>query len=370
MTWAPVKQYLILDIPHATPKLKIPRADRVSRVYAGNASMNKAQAAHFVPNTLCPANAVMAEARLQALNAELGETRRALKRACDQNVRRSRRHGLTAHQEDIALRAYLLSGYNLEIASAVLQHVVSKRNGQCQPKPEDEVWQAAVSELFLEADVDAMADKARWGAHDNCMAARTAERLVHECSLKLWAHRMNVERGVAPGTSAVLRAACEGMQDPMRVRALGEPCNPAERAWGVRWRQRWGGRIGKLRVREPLAQEEVKQKVIRNGMGSRAFVFFEKHKAAWWPHLGRRGNDSVNGCPENGPTFGASVLESFSIVLRILCAGPGLLAMVQFPGGAGAAGQGASANQSGRDPRGAVPWIRARESFPTSETES
>lgn len=224
----------------------------------------------------------MAEARLEALNAELQETRRALKVAGCQKLRRSRRDGLTAYQRDIALRAYVLSGYKLEIACAVLQHVVSKRNGQCSPKPEDQVWQAAVSQLFLEEDVDALADRARWGAHGHCMAARTAERLVRECSVRRWARRVNVERGVAPSTGAVLRALEEGARAPMNLRALGEPCTAAQRMWGVRWRLRWGGRIGKLRVREPLAQEEARRKAVRSKVISAGPQFFSKTEAAWW----------------------------------------------------------------------------------------
>ena len=95
------------------------------------------------------------------------------------------------------------------------------------------------------------------------------------------------------------------------MRALGEPCRCAQRVSGVRWRQRWGGRAGKLRVREPLAQEEVKRWAIRSERESDAQQFSEKPEAAWWPKFRCRGNDFVIVCPENGLTFGASDLDWF-----------------------------------------------------------
>ena len=224
----------------------------------------------------------MAEQRLNALAADLAAARRELRNAQSQKRRRMAGAGLTPYQCDVALRAFALSGYNLAVAGAVAQYVASARAGRRMPVPEIRDLEQKVTDLFMVTDVNELAEKGRWGAMPGCAAARTAERLVQECMLSRWARRVNVERGVAPGTRAVIRAKGEGKGAPLRVQAVGEPCSKAQRMWAMRWRRRWGGRVGKLRVREPLAQEEAKRKALSgmNVLGGQVLVTIKRGRLA------------------------------------------------------------------------------------------
>ena len=101
--------------------------------------------------------------------------------------------------------------------------------------------------------------------HNQSDAAATlvAARYVQELEMHVWASDLNRNEGVAPRTNAVLakcashRARCEvGEQPPQR----GDMSSDASRVWAARWRTRWGGVHGRLRVRDepPLAEMRAK----------------------------------------------------------------------------------------------------------------
>ena len=95
-------------------------------------------------------------------------------------------------------------------------------------------------------------------------AAALAARYVQEWALYSWGSALNVEEGVAPRTKAVLeeseayRSRCAGgVQPPQR----GSVSSPAARKWAARWRERWGGFHGRLRVRNEPPLDEMRAKV-------------------------------------------------------------------------------------------------------------
>lgn len=202
------------------------------------------------------------ERTLADLDERLKSLRRGLDNAWAVNARRHRDCNLTKYQVDIALRTYVLSSYDMDAALAVLLRVVSKRRGATTG--ERDAWRAIVEEAFLSKSPNDLARMSDWAGDDHKPAARTAKKLLHEYRLKTWVCRQNVIHGHAPNSALVLsrRHRGETVPDVYTVAARGS-CAKSEYQWILRWRRRWGGRVSKIRVQDPIGPEVALDKAFR-----------------------------------------------------------------------------------------------------------
>lgn len=155
-------------------------------------------------------------------------------------------------------------------AAALQRHWPEKSAVEMQRIAEDIFLEATSSEAQLETyaaivDVSAPSD---------VEAMRTALRYILEWRVVEWATVQNEERKLAPSTGQLLdQYEMERLRLPDHVRppARGTSQDAAARKWATRLRERWGGVLGRLKVRDdtPL---EVKR--------SKASAVWQ-----WWNHL-------------------------------------------------------------------------------------
>ena len=94
-------------------------------------------------------------------------------------------------------------------------------------------------------------------------AQAAAVKLEVEWRVACWVAQRN-RAGLAPSTNAVL---CEFawrhamIAEPVRPAALGTSDDAVARKRVARWRQRWGGRVSRLPVREEVPQAVMVEKV-------------------------------------------------------------------------------------------------------------
>lgn len=222
------------------------------------------------PAKTCHLQPLIFQAVLMARSslADLNDERRRLDlriRAASKAVLRHRYHGATEHQRSVALRAFVLSGYDMAKAIAVAKHVAGKGHGA--DAVDQRTWEMIIEEAFMNTAVDELAVMGSWGAHPGIQSARTAERLLRECHLAHWVRETNIIKGVAPRTAVVLdrlsrSVAGEGFHANVPL-SVCPVVSGAGRKWMWRWRHRWGGRVAKLRVRDPIPQAEIAEKAFR-----------------------------------------------------------------------------------------------------------
>lgn len=173
-------------------------------------------------------------------------------------------HGATTYQVDVALRAYLLSGYNMHAAVAVGRHVAGKRGHEVHAAHIP--WETLIETRFLTVDVEEQVQMSRWGQNVTIAAARTAEKILLEHRLANWVLTMNTDKGVAPRSAELVDRHVRMLAEDMLPRATPMTVYPivapVDRSWLYRWRQRWGGRHAKLRVRDPIPQAEAAEKAV------------------------------------------------------------------------------------------------------------
>ena len=155
----------------------------------------------------------------------------------------------------IVLIIFVLCGYRAEAAVHYLADHGRKRG-----------WPAkvVVENVFMAIDVDDLVALCDLEDPRDLGAAKVAVRVSEEWRLKHWVERLNFERGVAPSTEMVLARWAERREElPLICRPpdLGVAAEARSRAWAMRWRRRWGGRHGRIRVRDDLSTEEMQAKV-------------------------------------------------------------------------------------------------------------
>ena len=110
---------------------------------------------------------------------------------------------------------------------------------------------------FLAADLDELT------ALDNAEAEAAAAKLEVEWRVACWVARKNL-MGVSPSTTVVLGEFAwrhAGLAEYLRPAAMGSIDQPVARKRVARWRSRWGGRVGKLPVREVVPVDVMVEKV-------------------------------------------------------------------------------------------------------------
>jgi len=141
---------------------------------------------------------------------------------------------------------------------------VAARKRRWPAKPEEEIA-ILVEDLCLFGGVgfDEMCALCLDDRPSDPSAFKAAVRWSLEWELFLWADKLNAEKGLAPSTGQVLlRAELLRRQLPEwhRPAAIGVAAQSSARMWAFRWRKRWGGRHGKIRVRDDIPVEEMRAK--------------------------------------------------------------------------------------------------------------
>lgn len=159
-----------------------------------------------------------------------------------------------------AVAAYIAAGYVVEPAVAYLTAYGRQRRW-----PERGVGELTevVHDLVLSTSDDDIAQLATLEGLPDVGAFAAAFAYVREWRTVLHARRLNSQRGIAPSTAQLLAFAAVADADlpiDARPRALGPVSLARARAWTYRLRQRWGGRLGRVRVQEALPLTEKREK--------------------------------------------------------------------------------------------------------------
>ena len=161
---------------------------------------------------------------------------------------------------NMILAIYILSGYSTDAASKYLQNLGASRGW---PAKEHGQLRRIVEDLFLASDSDKLASLTNTAEPSQPRLLQNAIQYVREWNVFCWAKRLNLDRGVAPSTSMLVRQAmAEGVQvcaSRAPIRACVRIPNWA-RKWARRWRKRWNARIGKIQAREMVPREEARTK--------------------------------------------------------------------------------------------------------------
>ena len=164
---------------------------------------------------------------------------------------------------------YGLAEYN---AAPAVKFLASSGRKRHWPAKSEEELAALVEDLFLQTDPDDFAALVDSGAPSDPGAMQVAVGVVQEWRLAAWTQCLNYTKGVAPRTEALLRQFEKsrlGLPEAVRPAYRGAVEHPPARVWAARWRRRWGGFYGQLRVREAISVEEMRNKVCRASLTRR-----------------------------------------------------------------------------------------------------
>ena len=157
---------------------------------------------------------------------------------------------------DETLLVYLETDCNADAAADLLARKARQYHWPARSSAE---IATLVSDAFLSTDLDYLAALCDLEAPSNEPALRFAVDYAQQYSLAEWAKVQNL-KGVAPPTQAVVtewekrRMAVPESARPPTWGACG---SAATRKKASRWRERFGGRFGKLPVREDVPQESM-----------------------------------------------------------------------------------------------------------------
>ena len=192
------------------------------------------------------------------------EVKRALKKARQDEKNKARGEArawtLSSFLLHASLIIYSLSGYTAGPAAKFLLNNGRKRHW---PEKREEELEAMVEGLFLEFDLQALTALADVNEPSHPEAMRAALAYVEQWQVVQWTSRLNARQGVAPSTERVLREFARrrlDLPDGVRPKSVGSASDAKARMWLGAWRRRWGGRYGRIRVREHVVVPEMRFK--------------------------------------------------------------------------------------------------------------
>ena len=203
---------------------------------------------------------------LQQAKQQLVDAKRELKLAKDRERKAIARR--SAHWQlkpdnflgRVALILYDLGGYTADAAVAFV--LAAAARGKWEPKPEAEV-RILVSDLFFEVDLEyysSLCDVDNPAQED---AMRAALRFWEEWSLTAFTKDANRRKGVAPSADTSLQRLEERrlrLPEAVRPPSWGSVAQAGARMRLTRWRRRWNGRHGKIRTRDDISVQEIRDK--------------------------------------------------------------------------------------------------------------
>ena len=201
------------------------------------------------------------------------EAKQIKQKAKDARKGRNRAWQLSTLFLRTVLIIYAVAGYVAEPAVKFMSLGGRKRHW---PDKSDEELEEMLGRFFLQHDLSELALLIDTEDPSDPVAMKAAMVCVEEWRLAAWAERLNSEIGVAPSTESVLQRWEErraGIPEAVRPRSLGTSAVGRARVWAGSWRQRWGGRHGRIQLRGAISLEELMEKVSPN-TGSQSTLFF------------------------------------------------------------------------------------------------
>ena len=199
--------------------------------------------------------------RKRALTAELADVHRAAKR-----VRKRE-----ATRRSASARVWLVEGVKLNIVLAIYvladcrhEPAVSyfRRMGRQHRwlQNSDTELIVLVEDLFLAADINQLASLSNVDHHDGSHVLRAATDYVWQWRLASWTAQQN-DKGITPPTSLVLDQWAKNRIADLRPPYLDSTAFASARMRALRWRRKFGGRIGAIRVRQHTPVDVMQSKV-------------------------------------------------------------------------------------------------------------
>ena len=209
------------------------------------------------------------------LNAEYALTKAEAKhltqKAEDARKGQSRAWQLSTLFLHTVLIIYAVAGYVAEPAVKFMSLGGEKRHW---PSKSDEELEEMLERLFLQHNLSELAQIFDTADPSDLAAMKAAMVCVEEWRLAAWAEHLCSDIGVAPSTESVLHCWEErraGIPEAVRPRSLGTSALSRARVWAGSWRQRWGGRHGRIHLGEAISLEELMEKVSPNADPSQPF---------------------------------------------------------------------------------------------------
>lgn len=167
----------------------------------------------------------------------------------------------TERQTIIVLTLYVLADHETSVATQWLQCLARRKKWSRKSKD----WVVRhIEDLVLSTPENTVQKLGEKSSHPDPRAFGLAWRYLTECQVMQWVKHQNVSRGVAPTTRMVL--------DQVESQTRNDEAQSGSSAWGAafesatrgrvyRWRRFWQGSYTRIRVREDISKDTVREKV-------------------------------------------------------------------------------------------------------------
>ena len=203
------------------------------------------------------------------MEENLLQVRRSLKRVRQQEnkFRKRRKEGTILTDWCLRTALCIASAFKYDMSAAVVWLQSKHRRGApLPPGTEDDTVKDLLENYFLEVDVDVLGmwfDPSTSVLPPSILA--TADHFVKEHQLGTWVWSRNHLFGTVVRTETLIEqynTLTRDTEAPAEEQATVAAANTSTgRMWALRWRNRHGGKHGKLRVEEPISLEEKRTKV-------------------------------------------------------------------------------------------------------------
>jgi hypothetical protein len=200
------------------------------------------------------------------LTQELAETAREARKARQQKKDKKKSEANAWNLSDLLVHAaliiYSLCGYMPEPCVVFLRACGRRRHWP--EKSEDEL-QAIVENAFLAFNFDELASLVDVDHPADVSAMKAALPYVEQWRLVVWTRSLNARQGVPPSTESVLHRLEElrrEFPEGVRPQPVGSAAEARARVWAGAWRRRFGGRHGRIPIRDDISQADLRRKVL------------------------------------------------------------------------------------------------------------
>ena len=205
---------------------------------------------------------------------------------------------LSEWQRHVLLIIYALAGFT---ATPAMKFLASDALRRKWPAKSEEELQVLVEGVFLDVNDAELNDLCYLPEPRDPAAAKEAVRWSEEWRVAKWIQVLN-DRGVAPPTASVLERFEQQRQavpEGVRPDARGSAAETRGRMYARRFRARWGAKHQRIRPREDLTPEEMRQKA---GRGESINQRSSGRKPGWFCARGpsRRATQNRFMLPESG----------------------------------------------------------------------
>ena len=202
--------------------------------------------------------------KLAAVLAEnMREARQLKQRAKDGERGKAKAWKLSSFLQNAVLIIYTLTGCATEPVVTFLANNAKMRHW---PEKSEEELISMLDELSHAVDVAQLAALTDLAAPTDEAAMKAALVYVEQWRLADWTRGLNAGPGVAPSTQSVLMHLEQQrgqLPEAVRPKPLGTTSDASARVWATAWRRRWGGKHGRIQIRDDVPQAELVRKVLR-----------------------------------------------------------------------------------------------------------